>query len=49
MEALLPDANGRLRDMTDAELEAEIAAREGAGTFDRLLLVGWRTQSDTVG
>jgi hypothetical protein len=38
------DGNGRLRDMTDVELDREIAARKAAGTIgdhDRLLLIGW--------
>jgi hypothetical protein len=42
----ISDPNGGLRDMTEAELEAEIAARTAAGTLganDMLLLVGWRT------
>jgi hypothetical protein len=46
------DANGGLRKMTEAELDAEIAARKAAGTLDpndRLLLVGWRTQLDAAG
>jgi hypothetical protein len=43
----ISDPNGGLSDMTEAELDAEIAARKAAGTLqtqDRLLLVGWRTE-----
>jgi hypothetical protein len=46
------DPNGGLRDMTEAEIEAEIAARKAAGTLqpqDRLLLVGWRTHDASSG
>jgi hypothetical protein len=43
----ISDPNDGLRDLTEAELEAEIAGRKAAGTLqtqDRLLLVGWRTE-----
>jgi len=46
------DPNGGLRDMTEAELEAEIAACKAAGALDvndRLLLVGWRIQDASSG
>ena len=43
---MVSDGNGRLRAMTRAELDAEIAERKAAGTLgdmDELLLIRWET------